>query len=244
MFDVDSLLEDCRRANEETEPRRAVREVLDRVVREPGAVADALRPTEGGLQVLLNTPDLTVINIVWAPGMELFPHDHRMWAAIGIYTGTEDNAFFRREAADRHGLTESGGKVLTTGDVMVLGDDAIHSVTNPGDRLTGAIHVYGGDFVHEPRSQWGPGPREERPFDLDTVYRQFAEANAESSRAATPDGAEAQRPERPEKTRRTSSSNWARSRGFSAPSASSSTSAAIASRRASAPRPFGVSRRE
>ncbi len=178
MFDVDELIEECLRANEETEPRRAVREVLDRVVREPGAVADALRPTEGGLQVLLNTPALTVLNIVWAPGMVLFPHDHRMWAAIGIYAGTEDNTFFRREGAARRGLTESGGKVLTTGDVMVLGDDAIHAVTNPGDRLTGAIHVYGGDFVHEPRSQWGPGPREERPFDLDTVHRHFAEANA------------------------------------------------------------------
>ena len=139
--------------------------------------------------MLLNTPELTVLNIVWAPGMVLFPHDHRMWAAIGIYAGTEDNTFFRREGAARRGLTESGGKVLTTGDVMVLGDDAIHSVTNPSDRLTGAIHVYGGDFVHEPRSQWGPGPREERPFDLDIVHRQFAEANAAwAVRATTPDG--------------------------------------------------------
>jgi hypothetical protein len=32
--------------------------------------------------------------------------------------------------------------------------------------------------VHEPRSQWGPGPREERPFDLAIVNEQFAEANA------------------------------------------------------------------
>jgi predicted metal-dependent enzyme (double-stranded beta helix superfamily) len=61
--------------------------------------------------------------------------------------------------------------------VVVLGDDTIHSVTNPLGRLTGAIHAYGGDFVNEPRSQWGPGPREERPFDLDEANRQFAEAN-------------------------------------------------------------------
>jgi hypothetical protein len=43
--------------------------------------------------------------------------------------------------------------------------------------LTGAIHVYGGDFVNQPRSQWGPGPEEERPYDLDIARRQFAEAN-------------------------------------------------------------------
>jgi predicted metal-dependent enzyme (double-stranded beta helix superfamily) len=178
VFDVDALIDDCRRANGEAEPRRAVREVLDRVVADPGAVADALRPTEGGLHVLFNAPDLTVLNLVWAPGMELFPHDHRMWAVIGIYTGREDNAFFRRSGPDRRDLTESGGKVVETGDVLVLGDDAIHSVTNATDRLTGAIHVYGGDFVREPRSQWGPGPREERAFSMDDVRAQFAAANA------------------------------------------------------------------
>jgi predicted metal-dependent enzyme (double-stranded beta helix superfamily) len=59
----------------------------------------------------------------------------------------------------------------------VLGDDAIHAVANPTDRLTGAIHVYGGDFVNEPRRQWGPGPREERPHDFAVTLEQFAEAN-------------------------------------------------------------------
>jgi predicted metal-dependent enzyme (double-stranded beta helix superfamily) len=61
--------------------------------------------------------------------------------------------------------------------VLVLGDDAIHGVANPRDQLTGAIHVYGGDFVNQPRSQWGPGRLEERPYDMDEVNRQFAEAN-------------------------------------------------------------------
>ena len=25
------------------------------------------------------------LNIVWSPGISLFPHDHRTWAVIGIY---------------------------------------------------------------------------------------------------------------------------------------------------------------
>jgi predicted metal-dependent enzyme (double-stranded beta helix superfamily) len=61
--------------------------------------------------------------------------------------------------------------------VLVLGRDAIHAVTNPLAGLTGAIHVYGGDFVNEPRSQWGPGPIEERPYDIDETRVQFSEAN-------------------------------------------------------------------
>ena len=40
--------------------------------------------------------DLTVINFVWAPYMTLLPHNHNMFAVIGIYSGREDNMFWRR----------------------------------------------------------------------------------------------------------------------------------------------------
>jgi predicted metal-dependent enzyme (double-stranded beta helix superfamily) len=183
MFDIDQLIADCRDARAETEPRRAIREVLLRTVAHPDQVAAAFKPTEGGLNILHSSSDLTVLDVVWAPSMRLYPHDHRMWAAIGIYAGQEDNTFYRRSGDDRRGLTESGGKELTIGDVLLLGDDAIHAVTNPLDRLTAAIHVYGGDFVNEPRSQWGPGSMEERPYDMQQVHRQFAEANRTWARA-------------------------------------------------------------
>ncbi|MBV8559149.1 MAG: hypothetical protein JO050_00150, partial [Acidimicrobiia bacterium] len=88
------------------------------------------------------------------------------------------NTFFRRNPDQPTTVASSGGKELREGDVLVLGKDAIHGVANPLDRITGAIHVYGGDFVDQPRSQWGPGPLEERPYDLDTVNAQFAAANA------------------------------------------------------------------
>jgi predicted metal-dependent enzyme (double-stranded beta helix superfamily) len=187
MFDLDDFIEECERARAETEPRRAIREVLERAVSRPDDVADVMRPTEGGLTLLHHTPDLTVLHVVWAPHMRLYPHDHRMWAAIGIYGGQEDNEFFRRTGPGEPTLTESGGKELVTGDVIVLGDDTIHAVTNPRNQLTGAIHVYGGDFVNEPRSQWGPGPQLERPYDMEEARQQFAEAN-EAFHAASSDG--------------------------------------------------------
>jgi hypothetical protein len=34
-----------------------------------------------------------------------------------------------------------------SGDVTVLGRDIIHSVTNPLDKLSYALHVYDGDFL-------------------------------------------------------------------------------------------------
>jgi predicted metal-dependent enzyme (double-stranded beta helix superfamily) len=177
VFDADALVADFVAARDDPDPRRAVRAVLERAVADPGAIADALRPTEGGLNLLHHAPDLTVIHIVWAPRMQLYPHDHRMWAAIGIYAGREDNAFFRRDPDAPGRLVDSGGKHIAVGDVILLGDDVIHAVTNPDRRLTGAIHVYGGDFVNQPRSQWGPGPRDERPHDMGLLRQQFADAN-------------------------------------------------------------------
>jgi predicted metal-dependent enzyme (double-stranded beta helix superfamily) len=177
VFDLDAFLADCRDAAAETEPRRATRELLTRTVARSDAVADALRPKEAGITLLHHAPDLTVLHVVWAPHMELYPHDHRMWAVIGVYSGQEDNTFFRRSGPDRRAIVETGGKELATGGVVALGDDTIHAVTNPTDRLTGAIHVYGGDFVNEPRSQWDPGTREERSYNMQATLEQFAEAN-------------------------------------------------------------------
>jgi predicted metal-dependent enzyme (double-stranded beta helix superfamily) len=178
MFDVDELVESCRQALAETEPRRAVKEVLDRVLASPNELGEVLDPQEGGLNFLHQAPDLTVIHVVWAPGMVLHPHDHRMWAVIGIYVGAEDNAFFRRPTPDSRTIVESGGKHLDVGDTIILGDDAIHQVSNPVQKLTGAIHVYGGDFVNQPRSQWGDPPYEERPWEMTEARQQFADANA------------------------------------------------------------------
>jgi predicted metal-dependent enzyme (double-stranded beta helix superfamily) len=177
MFDVDQLIADCRAARAEAEPRLAVRDLLQRELASHEDVARALDPREAGFTMLYRDDDLTVLHVVWAPGMSIYPHDHRMWAVIGIYAGQEDNAFYRRSGPGLRTLTESGGKVLITGDVAVLGDDTIHGVTNPRDRLTGAIHVYGGDFANQRRSQWGPGPREERPYDIDEARQHFAAAN-------------------------------------------------------------------
>jgi predicted metal-dependent enzyme (double-stranded beta helix superfamily) len=178
VFDVDNLVAECRAAGDEGEPRRAVHEVLERAMADTTSIGDALKPKQGGFDILYSAPDLTVIHFVWAPNMILYPHDHRMWAVIGIYAGQEDNVFYRRQSDHPTTVAESGGKDLRTGDVLALGKEAIHGVNNPLDRITGAIHVYGGDFVNQPRSQWGPGELDERPFDLEEVRQVFADANA------------------------------------------------------------------
>jgi predicted metal-dependent enzyme (double-stranded beta helix superfamily) len=181
-FAIDELVADCQTAIKEDQPALAVRDVLRRALDKPGDVADAFGAREGGLQFLHISPELTVLHATWAPGMRLYPHNHNMWAVIGIYGGREDNAFFRR---DHDTLTESGGKSISEKDVLVLGDDVIHAVANPLDRLTGAIHVYGGDFVATPRSQWPPEAYREEPWKMDQVREEFARANEAWRKATT-----------------------------------------------------------
>ncbi|HEY7105999.1 MAG TPA: hypothetical protein VH986_06335 [Acidimicrobiia bacterium] len=177
-FDTDELIQSCVEAAAEHDALLATRDVLARLLADDRAVAGALRPATGGLELLHNTDDLTVLHAIWPAGMTLLPHDHRMWAAIAVYQGREDNTFFRRAPEDSRRLVDSGARSLDVGDVQLLGDDAVHSVHNPRGTLTAAIHVYGGDFVRQPRSQWGPGERVEQPFDLEFVLQEFAEADA------------------------------------------------------------------
>jgi len=90
-----------------------------------------------------------------SPGMRMvMPHNHRMWAVIGIYTGREDNVFWRRLKGTPNKIEAAGAKALCEMDAEPLGTDIIHSVINPINKLTGAIHIYGGDFFAVERSEW------------------------------------------------------------------------------------------
>jgi predicted metal-dependent enzyme (double-stranded beta helix superfamily) len=101
-----------------------------------------------------------------------------MWAVIGIYTGREDNILWRRLPADRNGRIEAAGaKALSERDALPLGHDIIHSVTNPIGRLTGAIHVYDGDFFAVPRKEWDPERLIEQPYDVQKTLQMFEESN-------------------------------------------------------------------
>jgi predicted metal-dependent enzyme (double-stranded beta helix superfamily) len=175
MFDIDEFINDCVVAVREPEPRLAVRDVLERALSDSAAVTRALPPCRAEVQKWHVSADLTVLTGAWAPGMALPPHDHRMWAAIGVYTGQEDNAFYRRAPG---GLLDSGGRQVCDGEVLLLGDDAIHAVANPRRSFTGSIHVYGGDLLATPRSEWDPAAMEERPYDTAALFRYFEEENA------------------------------------------------------------------
>src|SRR5512134_742993 len=139
MFDVERFVTDCRSAGA-TDGSRGVLEVVAGAVSTPADVLTALgEPRRAGVQVLHRSNVLTVLNLVWGPRMCQLPHNHGMWAVIGIYTGREDNIFWRRPPGVPDGRIEAAGaRALSNQEVVSLGHDIIHSVINPIRRLTGA----------------------------------------------------------------------------------------------------------
>ena len=118
MFDADQLVEECKAAIAENDSHVAVKEIVERAVSDPGAVLKGLgEPTRAGVNKLFVSDDLTVLNLVWGPMMTLKPHDHKMWAVIGIYTGREDNIFWRKVKGDPDGRIEAAGA-----EAMCVGD--------------------------------------------------------------------------------------------------------------------------
>ncbi|MFT5444773.1 MAG: putative metal-dependent enzyme (double-stranded beta helix superfamily) [Myxococcota bacterium] len=179
MFDIDQFVADCRRDNTDHTTHKPIAELLERAMADPSAILKSIgEPKRAGVQALYRSEKLTVLNVIWGRKMTLMPHNHEMWAVIGIYTGREDNVFWRRiQDEDGETIERASAKTLDVGDTKPLGHDIIHSVTNPLNQLTGAIHVYGGDFFATPRSEWDPHSLREAPYDVDKNMRLFEASN-------------------------------------------------------------------
>lgn len=174
-MDTERFVADCVAANEEADAQAAVNEVLTRAVSTPEAVLAALgNPERAGLTVLLSSSTLTIFAATWTPQMNLMPHNHLMWANIGIYTGREDNIFWQRTS---DGIKAYGADALFAKDTAMLPEDAVHSVTNPLLRFTGGIHIYGGDFFDTKRSQWDPETLAEEASDGALIREIFEREN-------------------------------------------------------------------
>jgi predicted metal-dependent enzyme (double-stranded beta helix superfamily) len=177
MWTLESFVADCRSAIDRSPDHGAIGALMAEAMSDPDAVLAELGvPAAPGLIPIYRSADLTILNLVWPASITVQPHNHEMWALIGIYGGREDNIFWRKIRDDPDGRIEAAGaRALSTGDWSPLGRDVIHSVTNPIPRLTGALHVYGGDFFEAERSEWDPENLNEHPFDMARVRALFSD---------------------------------------------------------------------
>jgi predicted metal-dependent enzyme (double-stranded beta helix superfamily) len=84
---------------------------------------------------------------------------------IGVYDGQEDNTFYRLVDNTR-AIEQAGGRTLQERDVLMLGQNGIHKIANPGGETLVALHVYGKNIFKIARSAWDPVTGIERPFDM------------------------------------------------------------------------------
>ena len=174
MFEKDRFIQDC--IDAVSEGQAAIRELVTEAISDSSKViAELGEPKHAGLSPIYRSPELTIINFAWAPCMSLMPHNHQMFSVVGIYSGREDNVFWKRTESS---IEAAGAKSLGVGDVATLGTNIIHSVLNPIGKMTSAIHVYGGDFFEpeEPRSEWDHETLTERPWDIERVKTLFQQA--------------------------------------------------------------------
>jgi predicted metal-dependent enzyme (double-stranded beta helix superfamily) len=191
VFSIDAFVTDCLDALYDAHDAGghggvAVQEVVERAVSDPGAIEVALGPPPDlpTFGVWFTSDELTVLHVVWPPHVDLFAHDHRMWAAIGLYGGREDNRFFTVRPDGT--LDERGGTTLLAQDTVLLGAETVHAVANPSRQWTGAIHVYGGNYFTSGRRMWTGGDTGPVEFDAGTVAATL-DAAASRARSATSD---------------------------------------------------------
>ena len=167
MGAIEEFVARCSAAVKEDRGPSATKEVVERAVRDRGLLEEM--PLEAGVKVLHGTEDLTILHVVMAErpvgAGSPIPHNHLMWALIGVTHGSEENEFFRRSGKT---IEPSGsGRVIGEGEVLMMGDSTIHSVRNPSrERLSSALHVYGGNLIAAEKTMWCDPSGNGEPFDL------------------------------------------------------------------------------
>ena len=186
-FDKDEFVAECLAVVRSGDGAHvAVKEIVERTVSNPSAIETEVgdRTASPMMTIWHRSDELTVLHVVWPPNVDLFAHDHNMWAVIGIYGGREDNQFYRRLEDGR--IEPHTGKTITRGDVVMLGSDVVHSVVNPTSEWTAALHLYGGEYFTTPRTMWSKDTYEPMPLDVEFIKQNLEAAAARARLADTP----------------------------------------------------------
>ncbi|MCG7522827.1 hypothetical protein [Ruegeria sp. Ofav3-42] len=111
MFDIDTFIADCRDAVDKDPTQKSSAEVVRRALSNPSDVLAALgERKEPGITPLYQSSDLTIINLAWKPLTTIPPHNHEMWAVIGIVRRQRQWDRWRPEL--REGLAHLVGLIM------------------------------------------------------------------------------------------------------------------------------------
>ena len=174
---LEQLVERCNQAIAGDRAREDISTVMQALFEDPETLAATIprfRDDEiatsprgfrlGGEHICHQSADLTIMVLDTLPGVIQPPHDHNMIAMIGVFEGCEEQRFWARTD---DGIEPVAGRLLEAGEVMVLGERAIHAISAPEHQDARAIHVYLGNISEVDRSVFDPETLEEHPFESD-----------------------------------------------------------------------------
>jgi predicted metal-dependent enzyme (double-stranded beta helix superfamily) len=192
VFDLARFVEGCFEALEADRSVEAIRDLLTVTVSKPNNLIEGLPDPLGQELVLFRDPQLTIIQVTVAPGLQYPPHNHGMEAAIGLYAGLERNLWFGPIGSDS--ILARGMSELRAKDSIKMTGGVIHAVANPAEGHSAGLHVYLGDLIVHDRTLWHPDTLQSLPFDNDKYFGLVREAD--TVRAPFPQPAAGPTPDR------------------------------------------------
>ncbi|MBT5073884.1 MAG: hypothetical protein HOJ34_11340 [Kordiimonadaceae bacterium] len=156
---VKDLIETVRRLYVENSIDAAV-DHLKEAVANPAAIISDM-PDFDCDEVLLYLDDhVTAYYIATTPQILYPPHEHGMIAVSAIYGGAETHIFYDRDGDD---VVERSQVTFDAPNVVDLDVNAVHAISNLGERPNQTIHFYFGDLEMAKRHVWdmdGKNPRQ------------------------------------------------------------------------------------
>ena len=173
-FDFDSLVEAVREAARSDRPNEAVRELLLTTVADPQPIIAATDLKDDDEVCLFEDESVSIWVCCFQPHVVMPPHEHLLDVHIAGYSGGEKNILFKIEDGK---LLHDETEVVQPGQVLTLGEDAVHAVSAEGTRPSLAIHVYMGPLMKLQRAlfDWETGEKIE--FSMDNFYAMQKPAN-------------------------------------------------------------------
>src|SRR5438445_1587660 len=138
--DIGRFVETCFAALEADKPVEAIKDLLVVTVGQPDALIEGLPDPLGQELVLFRDPRLTIIQVTIAPGLRYPPHNHGMEAAIGLYSGLEQNLWFGGWGSDS--ISTMSMTELRSIHNMEMNRASMHAVAKPVQQPSTGFHDY------------------------------------------------------------------------------------------------------
>jgi predicted metal-dependent enzyme (double-stranded beta helix superfamily) len=142
----------------------AIRSQLEQTVADPGPLLAATENLPEDEIMYFEDEHLSIWHCRFQPDFLMPPHEHKLKVFIAGYSGVERSILYQRTD---QGLVEKGTVDARAGEVIELGQNAIHAVRAAEGVPSYAIHVYLGPLMQLKRDlyDWDSGKAVEFSMD-------------------------------------------------------------------------------